>query len=56
MNEATNAAERVVVLARRFMQLGLRPDDLDDYDEFEMVVLALCDALDAAEAQMRSGS
>ena len=43
--------EKIVILARRFIELGVRPDDDDNYDEFEEVVHKLDDALNIAEGK-----
>ncbi len=43
--------EQIVILARRFIELGVRPDDDDNYDEFERVVYQLDDLLNIAEGK-----
>jgi hypothetical protein len=43
--------EQIVILARRFIELGVRPDDDDNYDEFEKVVHKLDDLLNIAEGK-----
>ena len=43
--------EQIARLASRLIDLGVRPDDEDDYDEFEDVVLELIHALNALEGR-----
>ena len=43
--------EQIVILARRFIELGVRPDDDDNYPGFEEVVYKLDDLLNIAEGK-----
>lgn len=43
--------EQIALLASRLIDLGVRPDDEDDYDEFEDVVNELNSALNALEGR-----
>jgi len=44
-------AEQVATLASRLIDLGVRPDSDDDYEEFEDIVLELLDALGAGDGR-----
>ena len=43
--------EQIARLASRLIDLGVRPDDEDDYDEFEDVVNELISALNTLEGR-----